>query len=74
MLEKKLEKNIELLGLDEESLKILIDNNIITIKDLWLKKRMDLKNINLSDNQINKIIIKMQLFGLDLNQKVYKNS
>lgn len=73
MLDENLLKNIEYLCLDEDVVKILIANNIIIIKDLWLKKRKDLKNINLTDNQINKIIIKMQLFGIDLNQKVYKN-
>ena len=34
-------------------------------------RRRELKNIGLKDSQINHIIIKMQLKGLDLNEKMY---
>lgn len=73
MLEQKLLKKIEVLSLNQDITKTLENNNIIIIKDLWEKTRTNLKNINLNDAQINQIIIKLQLFGIDLNKKVYKN-
>lgn len=71
-------KNSECLDIKIDNLKIesiilekLKENNIITVRDLWSLKRCDLKEINLNDNQINNIIIKLQLFGIDLNKKIY---
>ena len=45
-----------------------IDNNIIN--DLWKLNRHELKQLGLTDQQINQIIIRLQLIGLDLNKKV----
>ena len=68
---KILEKGIEELALDTKSLNHLKENNIITVEDLWTKKRKDLKELNFSDSEITNIAIKLQLYGLDLNKKIY---
>lgn len=68
---KILEQGIEELSLDTKALKLLKENNIITVEDLWTKKRKDLKELNFSDSEITNIAIKLQLYGLDLNKKVY---
>lgn len=66
-----LENNVDKLNIDNDILVILGNNNIYTVKNLWVLKREDLKKLNLSDNQINQIVIKMQLHGVDLNKRVY---
>jgi DNA-directed RNA polymerase alpha subunit len=68
---KILEKNIEELALDAKIMNVLKENAIITVEDLWTKKRKDLKALSLSDSEITGIAIKLQLYGLDLNKKVY---
>ncbi|MBR1385315.1 MAG: hypothetical protein IJ568_00645 [Bacilli bacterium] len=68
---KFLNNQIEELNLKESITKKLKENNIITIKDVWSLKRKDLKSYNLSDSEINQIIIKLQLKGYDLNKKTY---
>ena len=66
-----LDKKIETLGLKDNINKVLIDNNILLVKDLWMYNRKSLKKINLSDRDIQSIIIKLQLNGIDLNKKKY---
>ncbi len=66
-----LEKSIEELGLNTKMTSILVDNDINTIEDIWVLKRKDLRAFSLSDSDITQIVIKLQLFGLDLNKKVY---
>ena len=66
-----LEKSLSSLGLDKDIIVILEEKNINKIKDLWNLNRKDLKKYNFDDKQINHIIIKMQLSGLDLNHKIY---
>lgn len=68
-----LNQDIQKLDLDSKLIKKLKDNNIDIVRDLWKQKRTDLKKIGLSDNEINQVIIKMQLQGIDLNQKIYKH-
>ena len=68
---KALEKSIEELALDSKVLKILKDNNISTIEDIWVLKRKDLKDMGIKDSDITQITIKLQLYGLDLNKKIY---
>lgn len=62
---------INKLNLSNEIIKKLKENNINTIKDLWLLKRKELKAKNFSDSEIKSIIIALQLLGLDLNKKMY---
>ena len=66
-----LEKPIEELDINSKLSEKLKSNNLVYIKDIWVLKRKDLKNIKLSDNEINQIIIKLQLHGCDLNKKIY---
>lgn len=68
---KILEKGIEELSLDTKALKLLKEHDIITVEDLWSKKRKDLKELSFSDSEITNIAIKLQLYGLDLNKKIY---
>ena len=68
---KILEKGIEELSLDTKALKLLKENNIITVEDLWTKKRKDLKELSFTDSEITNIAIKLQLYCLDLNKKIY---
>lgn len=62
---------IEELLLDSDLIKKLHSNNILSINDLWVSSRKDLKRMKLTDNEINTITIKMQLLVIDLNKKVY---
>lgn len=68
---KCLENSINTLEIDQSILDILNNNNIYKIKDLWELKRNNLKDMNLTDNQIKLISIKMQLQGVDINRKKY---
>ena len=69
--QKILEKNISKLNLSTKINNTLKDNSINTIEDLWKLKRKELKDMKLSDSDITQVIIKLQLYGLDLNKKVY---
>ena len=66
-----IEDKIETLNLSKNINKLLKANNINYIKELWVLKRKDLKNMNLKDREIKDIIISLQLQGLDLNSKIY---
>lgn len=73
-MDKQVVEKIEKLNLNEDIEIILKNNNVNTMQDIWKLKRRELKNIGLKDSQINHIIIKMQLKGLDLNEKMYDKS
>lgn len=66
-----LEKNIEELQLNNKILNKLKEHNILKIRDLWIMKRKELKQLGLSDDEISQIIIKLQLHAIDLNKRVY---
>ncbi len=66
-----LEDKIENLNLSKNINKILKENNIVYIKDLWNLTRKQLKVFKLKDNEIKDIIISLQLQGLDLNKRIY---
>lgn len=70
---KRIDVNDEIskLGINESVIKKFSNYNIVTIDDLWNLKRKDLKEMNFNSEQINHIIIKMQLNGIDLNRKKY---
>lgn len=63
-----LKNDISFLELDRDTLK---NNDILTINDLWTLSRDDLKTFGFLTDDINKIAIKLQLQGLDLNRKVF---
>jgi DNA-directed RNA polymerase alpha subunit len=68
---KYVENNIEDMSLSKKTLDKLKSNGINTVKDLWILKRSELKKYTLTDSEINQIIVKLQLNGLDLNKKEY---
>lgn len=63
--------DIKSLDLDKDVLTILADNGINNVGDIWILNRKKLKGLGLKDIDINFIIVKLQLLGLDLNKKVY---
>lgn len=69
---KYLDYKIDVLELDMNVVNILINNGINKISDLYVLNRKKLKEFGLSDGNINKISIKLQLLGLDLNGKKYQ--
>ncbi|MDD2434811.1 MAG: hypothetical protein PHO63_01000 [Bacilli bacterium] len=68
-----LDEKIERLELDKKIIKKLNQSDIIIVNDLWRLKRIDLKRIGIKPAEINQIIIKLQLKGLDLNKRNYNN-
>lgn len=63
---KEVYKSVETMNLDKKTKSILINNNINTIFELCNYSRMELSDIKLINSQINKILIELQLKGLDL--------
>lgn len=68
---KYIDKDISILGLDDNIACLLTNNEIRTVNDLWLKTKKDLKSYGLKDKDIKYVSIKLQLIGLDLNKKMY---
>ena len=68
---KYLEKSVEELDVSIKILDKLKKNNLLLVKDVWCLKRKDLKDLKFTDSEINQIIIKLQLHGVDLNKRVY---
>ena len=73
MRNKILNSDISVLGLDNKILDKLRSSELNLVNELWVLGRKDLKDLSLSDSEINQIIIKLQLNGVDLNKKVYTN-
>lgn len=71
MKNKYIELEINKTGLPKELILKLKSKNINKIKDLWILNRTDLRNKDLTNEEINIIIIELQLLGLDLNKKIY---
>lgn len=69
-----IESPITKLNIDNQITKKLLSNNILNIKDLWILKRKDLKQLGLNDQEIKHIIIKLQLHSIDLNKKIYNKN
>lgn len=67
-----LDQDISYLNLNPKIINILKDNDILSVYDLWIQNRKNLKKINLNDQQIKEIIIKLELHGIDLNKKTNK--
>ena len=64
-------KDVSELNLEEKLVKKLKGKNIMTINDLWILKRKELKEKEFSDSEIKVIRIKLQLIGLDIDRKKY---
>lgn len=73
MKNKILNSDISVLGLDSGTEGKLRTNELNIVNEIWVLGRKELKNLMLSDSEINQIIIKLQLNGVDLNRKVYTN-
>ncbi len=71
-MKEKLKENVNTLHLDSIIIKKMLANNIMTIEDLWKLKRKDLKELNFTDSEINKIVICLELYGIDLGKRVWK--
>lgn len=67
-----LDIDISKLGLDKEVIDILRTNSIDKVSDLWCLNRKKLKDLGIKDADIKIISIKLQLFGLDFNKKIYR--
>lgn len=61
-----LNKNISILKFDNVINNLLNNNEVDTIYKLCNYSRMELSEIGFTNSQINKIIINLQLKGLDL--------
>lgn len=66
-----LNSSIYVLKLNDEIYTKLINNDILTILNLWNLNRKQLKKMKFTDNELNQIVIKMQLHGFDLNKRIY---
>ena len=69
--EKYLIEKINILDLPEKMITKLEKNSLYFVEDIWKLRRVDLKNMNFFNEEINKIIIQLQLKGLDVNKKIY---
>lgn len=70
-IENIIQKPIIFLNCDNDLISLFAFNNISIIKDVWVLQRKDLIKMGFNSAQINQIIIKLQLIGLDLNKKKY---
>lgn len=68
-MNKILNSNINNLSLDSDCLSKLNAANINKIYELCILDRKKLKEYKLSLEQINNIIIRLQLLGLDINKR-----
>lgn len=73
-MKKILNENISILHLGKNITNTLLNNNIDTILKLCNYTRMSLVELNLTNNQINEIIIGLQLLGLDLKRNHAKRN
>lgn len=68
-----LNSSIKILELDILIEEKLFQKSIYSINDLWGYNRKELKRLDLTDNEINRIIIKLELNGISLNKKINSN-
>lgn len=73
-MDKNLNNNISILRLGKNITNTLLNNNIKTILNLCNYSRMELSDLELSNEQINEIIIALQLLGLDLKRNHAKRN
>lgn len=72
---KDIYKEITELGIDNNVVNTLKENKINSIYDLCTYSRKDLSKIGMENAQINKVVIELQLLGLDLRPNLsQKNS
>ena len=66
-----IENELSKLNLSLKIIEKLNNKKIFKIKDVWILKRKELKELGFSDSEIKSIIIALELEGLDLNKKIY---
>ncbi|MBQ2917125.1 MAG: hypothetical protein IJE59_02990 [Clostridia bacterium] len=64
--DKILEQSIKRLNISDNTIKILERNKIMILEDLCKKTKTDLKEIELSQKEIDMVQIQLQLEGLNL--------
>ena len=62
---------ISSLSLSKELINKLKDKGLNYIENVWVLKRINLKTLGFTNDEIKEIIISLQLIGLDLNKKKY---
>lgn len=67
MSNKYLEQNIDRLDIPSKAIDLLKEDKIIKIKQLCDKTRTYLKNLGLNSAEIDKLVIELQLLGLNIN-------
>lgn len=68
---KNINDQIDSLEMSPKLKEKLKNKGLNVIKDIWVLKRKDLKEMGFVDSEIKSIIISLQLQGLDLNMKIY---
>ena len=66
-----LNEQIDILNISAKTFSILKNNKLNKIEDVWKLKRKNLKEMGISETEIIRIIVFLQLQGYDLNQKIY---
>ena len=61
-------QSIEILNISDNIKSILKDKKINTLEKLCKKTKFELKNYDLTQNEVKKIEVELQLKGLDLKQ------
>ena len=64
-----LKKNIKVLNVDKNVINVLYENEVNYVYELCLLNRKKLKEYGFKSSDINDIIVKLQLQGLDLGKK-----
>lgn len=71
-MKEKMKEKVSTLRLDSEIIQKMETNEILTIEDLWTLNRKDLKQLKFTDTEINKIVICLELHGIDLGKRIWK--
>lgn len=66
MNNKYLEQNVDRLDMPTRAIELLKENNIIKIKQLCDKTKTNLKDLGLNSLEIDKLVIELQLLGLNI--------
>lgn len=66
MNNKYLEQNIDRLDIPSKAIDLLKENKIIKIKQLCDKTKTNLKDLGLKSVEIDKLVIELQLLGLNI--------
>lgn len=64
-------KEVNSLSISKELINKLKEKELNYIEDVWVLKRINLKELGFTYDEIKEIVISLQLIGLDLNKKKY---